>query len=810
MSVPAITAGTTRRIEVDGDVLEITPLGAGAEVGRSCCIVRFRGKVVMFDCGVHPAHSGMSCLPYFDHINPQEVDLLLVTHFHLDHSGAVPYFVSRTEFKGKVFMTHPTRPICKMLWQDYARERQFRGIKFSCFRAGHVLGAAMFMINIGGIRVLYTGDYSREEDRHLPQAEIPNVRIHVLIVESTYGVMNHEPRDSRQQRNANASGRGQREQRFTNSVHQIVRQGGKCLLPVFALGRAQEILLILEDYWERNSDLHEIPIFYNSPMATKCLRIFETYTNMCSLSANRCNNPWILKYIQNMPDRHTFAQLENEIGACVVLAAPGRAVTPHRVDGMLQSGASRELFESWAPEKKNGVILTGYSVGGTLAHELKGDPESVTLNDGRKVNVKATVKFMSFSAHSDCESARTSSRSSEERLLADALRLLHSSVTPSGVKRQVQDLLQQVMHHLTASPLQAARCARRTLERNSSSLAALWALEVVSLCSVNLWLLDREEREDLILQVRRMRSEGLWPEKAEEILRSFQEQDRLKVGEQLFEHRVSLPRCRSASSPFRPELAVLVPRPTTVATREPRAVVAPRTATRRDGLKERDGTEGSVCWSRRGPSFSARSHGSIRAALIQCRSCGGFSCRIDSKGSERRRPHRGLWHVGGRFHRCPSTDEARGLRRRALLEIYDEVEVSEGRLKVCEAVEVSLENQILCITWDSSPVNDMVADSVAFTAIEITRSPTMLTALQGDVKKEEDRIFQVLCTYMQQEFGRLKIDDSTQLVSFEVDGQAVLVNFPLRQVQAPNEALRERVTKALRRCERALRPIQAV
>ncbi|CAE7193996.1 Cpsf73 [Symbiodinium natans] len=98
----------------------------------------------------------------------------------------------------------------------------------------------------------------------------------------------------------------------------------RCLLPVFALGRAQEILLILEDYWERNSDLHEIPIFYNSPMATKCLRIFETYTNMCSVSvqeqANRCNNPWVLKYIQNMPDRHSFAAAEAEMGACVVLA----------------------------------------------------------------------------------------------------------------------------------------------------------------------------------------------------------------------------------------------------------------------------------------------------------------------------------------------------------------------------------------------------------------------------------------------------------------------------------------------------------
>jgi len=201
---------TTRRHEVDGDLLEITPLGAGSEVGRSCCVVRFRGKTVMFDCGIHPAHSGMSTLPYFDHINPAEVDILLVTHFHLDHSGSVPYFVNRTEFKGKVFMTHPTRPICKLLWHDYSRvskiaaedqifdgkdvektmdrielvdfheERQHRGIKFTAYKAGHVLGAAMFMINIGGIRVLYTGDYSREQDRHLPQAELISQREHCL------------------------------------------------------------------------------------------------------------------------------------------------------------------------------------------------------------------------------------------------------------------------------------------------------------------------------------------------------------------------------------------------------------------------------------------------------------------------------------------------------------------------------------------------------------------------------------------------------------------------------------------------------
>merc|ERR1712048_393294 len=71
---------------------------------------------------------------------------------------------------------------------NFHEERNFRGIKFKCFRAGHVLGAAMFLVDIGGIKVLYTGDYSREKDRHLPQAEIPQTRVHVLIVESTYGV----------------------------------------------------------------------------------------------------------------------------------------------------------------------------------------------------------------------------------------------------------------------------------------------------------------------------------------------------------------------------------------------------------------------------------------------------------------------------------------------------------------------------------------------------------------------------------------------------------------------------------------------
>eukprot|EP00931_Biecheleriopsis_adriatica_P107113 TRINITY_DN81447_c0_g1_i1.p1 TRINITY_DN81447_c0_g1~~TRINITY_DN81447_c0_g1_i1.p1 ORF type:complete len:699 (+),score=113.97 TRINITY_DN81447_c0_g1_i1:59-2155(+) len=684
-------AGTTRRIEVDGDVLEITPLGAGAEVGRSCCIVRFRGKVVMFDCGVHPAHSGMSCLPYFDHINPAEVDLVLVTHFHLDHSGAVPYFVNRTDFKGKVFMTHPTRPICKMLWHDYARvskiaaedqifgtsdinqtvdrielidyheERQFRGIKFCCYRAGHVLGAAMFMINIGGIRVLYTGDYSREEDRHLPQAEIPNVRIHVLIVESTYGVMNHEPRE-------------QREHRFTNSVHQIVKQGGKCLLPVFALGRAQELLLILEDYWERNADLHDIPIYYNSPMATKCLRIFETYTNMCSdivqEQANRCNNPWILKYIQNMPDRHQFAAQEAESSACVVLAAPG----------MLQSGASRELFESWAPDKKNGVILTGYSVNGTLAHELKSDPETVTLSDGRKVTVRATVKFMSFSAHSDYNQTSEFIR----RLKANVVVLVHGEEHEMG---RMRNKLREEYPELNV-----------TAPQNCQTVAL----------------------------------------------------------------RVPPDRSADAVGPVVEEIMVGMKKGKTEA--EVSGLLVEDSAGNRALLRAEDLN-----------TFTALS-------ACQVEQCQRFVF-----------PH-SLSVLG-----------------RALMDVYDEVEVVDDCLSICACVHVALDDQVLCITWDSSPVNDVIADSVSLTAIELTRSPSAVQALRGQDagKAEEERIFKVLCTYLQQEFGQLQIDDRNKILTFEVDGTAVSVNFLSRGVDSKDEALKERVRTALRRCERSLRPIPA-
>ncbi|XP_044018977.1 cleavage and polyadenylation specificity factor 73-like [Aphidius gifuensis] len=389
------------------DLLSIKPLGAGQEVGRSCIMLEFKGKKIMLDCGIHPGLSGMDALPFIDLIEPDEIDLLLISHFHLDHCGALPWFFKNTSFKGRCFMTHATKEIYRVLLSDYIKirniayeqmlytqsdleaslnkietinfheEKNVFGIKFWAYVAGHVLGAAMFMIEIAGIKILYTGDFSRQEDRHLMAAEIPNVHTDVLITESTYGTVIHEEREDR-------------ENRFTNLVHEIVNRGGKCLLPVFALGRAQELLLILDEYWALHPELHEIPIYYASSLAKKCMTVYQTYVNAMNDKIRRqvaINNPFVFKHISYLKDIDYF----DYIGPCVIMASPG----------MMQTGLSRELFESWCTDATNGVIISGYCVEGTLAKTILSEPKDIETLSGEKLPLKMSVHQISFSAHTD-------------------------------------------------------------------------------------------------------------------------------------------------------------------------------------------------------------------------------------------------------------------------------------------------------------------------------------------------------------------------------------------------------------------------
>ena len=392
---------------IHGEKLTVTPLGAGNEVGRSAVLLQFKGKSVLFDCGIHPAFSGLASLPFFDFSEPSEIDLVLVTHFHLDHCGALPYFTEHTNFQGRVFMTHPTKAIYKLLLSDfvkvsdvhvddqlfseqdlmkslkkielidYHQELEHNGIKFWCYNAGHVLGAAMFMVEIAGVRVLYTGDFSRQPDRHLLGAETPTLSPDILIVESTYGIQVHESQN-------------EREKRFTQMVTEIVKRGGRCLIPVFALGRAQELLLILDEFWETHRELQGIPIYYASSLAKKCMTIFQTYINMMNDKIRKqfdIHNPFVFKHISNLKSIDDF----QDNGPCVIMASPG----------MLQSGLSKELFELWCQDPRNGVIIAGYSVDGTLAKKIMSEPDTVTLSNGNTVPLKMTVKTISFSAHSD-------------------------------------------------------------------------------------------------------------------------------------------------------------------------------------------------------------------------------------------------------------------------------------------------------------------------------------------------------------------------------------------------------------------------
>ncbi len=165
------------------------------------------------------------------------------------------------------------------------------GVTFTPYHAGHVLGACMFLIDIAGLRILYTGDYSREEDRHLVKAEVPPIHPDVLIVESTYGVQSLDSRP-------------EKELRFTNLVHSIIRRGGHVLLPTFALGRAQELLLILDEYWKKHPDLHNVPIYYASGLARKSMAVYQTYihtmnSHIRSRFAKR-DNPFVFKYVSSL------------------------------------------------------------------------------------------------------------------------------------------------------------------------------------------------------------------------------------------------------------------------------------------------------------------------------------------------------------------------------------------------------------------------------------------------------------------------------------------------------------------------------
>lgn len=147
-----------------------------------------------------------------------------------------------------------------------------------------------------------------------------------------------------------------------------------------------------DEFWALHPDLHDIPIYYASSLAKKCMSVYQTYVNFMNERIRRqiaVSNPFVFKHISNLKSIDHF----DDVGPCVVMASPG----------MMQSGLSRELFEMWCTDPKNGVIIAGYVVEGTLAKQILSEPEEVTLLSGVKAPLKMSVDYISFSAHTDYE-----------------------------------------------------------------------------------------------------------------------------------------------------------------------------------------------------------------------------------------------------------------------------------------------------------------------------------------------------------------------------------------------------------------------
>lgn len=442
------------KVTDDSENFKFFGLGGCNEVGRSCHIIEYKNKVIMLDAGIHPALSGHSSFPFYDEYDLSKIDVLLISHFHLDHAASLPYVMQHTNFKGKVFMTHATKAIYRWLLQDFVRvtsigggvgkgagdggdntsstnlytdddimnsfdridtidyhsTMELDGIRFTAYHAGHVLGSCMYFIEIGGLKILFTGDYSREENRHLHAAEVPPMRPDILISESTFGTGTLEPR-------------AELEKRLTKSIHATITKGGRVLMPVFALGTVQELLLILDEYWAANEDLQSINIYYASTLAKKCMAVYQTYTNimndnirLTASNSGQKSNPFDFKFVKSIKDLSKF----QDFGPSVVIATPG----------MLQAGVSRQLLEKWAPDQKNKVIMTGFSVEGTMAKILLNEPHTIqsSTNPDLTIPRRIGIEEVSFAAHVDFQ------QNSEfiEKVSPSKIILVHGDSVPTG------------------------------------------------------------------------------------------------------------------------------------------------------------------------------------------------------------------------------------------------------------------------------------------------------------------------------------------------------------------------------------------
>jgi hypothetical protein len=404
-----------------GDV-RITALGGVQQVGRSAFLLQTRESNVLLDCGTNPGSTKpFEAFPRFD--NPafeiDSLDAVVISHAHLDHCGLVP-FLFKYGYDGPVYCSAPTSSLMTLLQLDYLDVANKQGtipyydqkdvrecvlhtsalrygvvtdiapdIRLTLHNAGHILGSSMVHLHIGeGLHnVVYTGDYKYARTMLLEAATTEFPRVETLITESTYG----GPDDV-------MPSRVEAEEHMTRVVNETLERKGKVLIPVPAVGRAQEIMLVLDGYMRRGL-MKEAPVFIEGMIseATAIHTVFPEYLGreVRQSILHDGINPFQSDYF-TLVEHPNVRQGVIDGEPCIVMAT----------SGMLEGGPVIEYFKSLADDERNTVIFVSYQIEGTLGRRVqKGLGEVALMNNEGKMDI-AKVRLHvdsieGFSGHSD-------------------------------------------------------------------------------------------------------------------------------------------------------------------------------------------------------------------------------------------------------------------------------------------------------------------------------------------------------------------------------------------------------------------------
>ncbi len=398
--------------------VQITFLGGAGTVTGSKYLVRHGGQALLVDCGLFQGYKllrqrNWRALP----VAPQDIDAALLTHAHLDHSGYLP-LLAREGFAGPVFCTGGTRDLCAILLPDsghlqeeeaaYLNRHQLSkhqpalplytrldaqhslellqvrpmreafeplpGWRATFSRAGHILGAASVLLEVGGRRILFSGDLGRPDDLLMCAPDAPPAADAVLI-ESTYGDRSHPP--------------GNIVEELGPPLARLAARGGVAVVPVFAVGRAQTVLHAIASLKQRGELPARLPVYLDSPMAVSATELFERHVGEHCLShADLRAMARGTTLVHSVDESKALARLH---GPRVILSASGMATGGRVLHHLLLH----------AGDHRNMIVLTGHQAGGTRGARIANGEKTIRIL-GREVEIRAeVVQLATASAHAD-------------------------------------------------------------------------------------------------------------------------------------------------------------------------------------------------------------------------------------------------------------------------------------------------------------------------------------------------------------------------------------------------------------------------